>query len=165
MRTASGGSIARAAVDTVIEHALEQARPAHARGGRGRMIGAGLRVMICGRGYDPGTQLGRIDSTVGQARRGTESGASVDAVPGRLDGEEGPCLPSRLHELRRQDHDVSRALLVRTLQAQYDITGAVATESAVGDRRPGDVTAQLFQFFALLGCHARSACGRRSPHG
>ncbi len=40
------------------EHAFEQARPAHARGGRGRMIGSGLRVLICARRYDPGAQLG-----------------------------------------------------------------------------------------------------------
>ena len=47
-----------AVLDVDGEHALAQARPAQARWGRRGMIGAGLRVMICGRRYDSGAQLG-----------------------------------------------------------------------------------------------------------
>ena len=62
----------------------------------------------------------------------------------------GTRAASRLHELQRRHHDVGGAILVRTLQAQYDITGAIATEPAVGNCRAGDVAAQLFEFVALI---------------
>jgi hypothetical protein len=39
------------------EQALEQACPTHARGGRERMIGAGVRVMVRRRPNNQGAQL------------------------------------------------------------------------------------------------------------
>jgi hypothetical protein len=60
MRTALGISPVRAAVGTVIEHALEQARPAHARwrAMRMRVIGGVLGCLLRWTGNDRRAQLG-----------------------------------------------------------------------------------------------------------
>lgn len=46
------------------------------------------------------------------------------------------------------------AVFVETLQLQHDLTGANTFEPFVGDGRPGDVAAELFQFFTLIGAPA-----------
>ena len=46
------------------------------------------------------------------------------------------------------------AVFVGTLQLQHDLAGAVTLEPFVGDGRPGDVTAELLEFFTLIGAPA-----------
>src|SRR5262245_55401220 len=46
------------------------------------------------------------------------------------------------------------AVFVRTLQLQDDLTGVIALEPFVGDGRPGDVAAEVFQFRTLIGAPA-----------
>ena len=38
-----------------------------------------------------------------------------------------------------------------TLQLQHDLAGAITFDPFVGDGRPGDVAAELLQFFTLIG--------------
>jgi hypothetical protein len=59
-----------------------------------------------------------------------------------------------LHEFQRLHDDMSGAVFVRTLQLQHDLAGAITFEPFVGDGRPGDVAAELLQFFALIGAPA-----------
>jgi len=40
---------------------------------------------------------------------------------------------------------------VGTLQLQYDLAGAIRLEPFVGNGRPGDIAAELLQFFSLIG--------------
>ena len=40
------------------------------------------------------------------------------------------------------------------LQLQHDIAGAITLEPFVGDRRAGDIAAQVLQFLALIGALA-----------
>ena len=46
------------------------------------------------------------------------------------------------------------AVFVRTLQLQPDLAGAITFEPFVGDGRPGDVAAELLEFFTLIGAPA-----------
>jgi len=55
-----------------------------------------------------------------------------------------------LHEFQRLHDDMGGAVFVRTFQLQHDLTGAVALEPFVGDGRPGDVAAEVFQFCTLI---------------
>lgn len=51
---------------------------------------------------------------------------------------------------------------MRTLQLQCDLAGAITLEPFVGDGRPGNVAAELFQFFTLVGAPAhRRVAGRK----
>jgi len=50
------------------------------------------------------------------------------------------------------------AVFVGTLQLQYHVAGAVTLEPFVGDRRAGDIAAQVLQFLALIGDLFRSRC-------
>ena len=50
---------------------------------------------------------------------------------------------------------MSGAVFVGTLQLQHDLAGAVTLEPFVGDGRPGDVTAELLEFFTLIGTPAQ----------
>ena len=43
------------------------------------------------------------------------------------------------------------AVFERALQLQHHLAGAVTLEPFVGDGRPGDVAAELLQFFTLIG--------------
>src|SRR5262245_30008432 len=58
------------------------------------------------------------------------------------------------HELQRLHDDMGGAVFVRTLQLQYDLAGAVTLEPFVGDGRPGDIAAELLEFFTLIGAPA-----------
>jgi hypothetical protein len=54
-----------------------------------------------------------------------------------------------------------------TLQLQHDIAGAVTLEPFIGDRRAGDIAAEMLQLLALIGAlaHRRmeaEACPRRA---
>ena len=44
--------------------------------------------------------------------------------------------------------------LARALQLQHHLAGAVTLEPFVGDRRAGDIAAQVLQFLALIGAPA-----------
>ncbi len=46
------------------------------------------------------------------------------------------------------------AVFERALQLQHDLAGAVTLEPFVGNRRAGDIAAQVFEFFALMGATA-----------
>jgi hypothetical protein len=59
-----------------------------------------------------------------------------------------------LHELQRLHDDMGGAVFVRTLQLQYDLAGAVTLEPFVSDGRPGNVAAELLQFFTPIGAPA-----------
>ncbi len=48
---------------------------------------------------------------------------------------------ARLHELQRRHHDVGGTVLVRALESQYDIAGAIEFEPFIGDGGAGDVAA------------------------
>src|SRR5262245_42141056 len=58
------------------------------------------------------------------------------------------------HELQRLHDDMGGAVFVRTLQLQYDLAGAVTLEPFVGDGRPGDIAAELLEFFTPIGAPA-----------
>src|SRR5215831_12725902 len=49
---------------------------------------------------------------------------------------------------------MSGAVFVRTLQLQHDLAGAVTLEPFVGDGRPGDIAAELLEFFTLISAPA-----------
>ncbi len=49
------------------------------------------------------------------------------------------------HELKRRHHDVGGAVLVRALELQHDITGAVEFEPFIGDGGAGDVATQVLE--------------------
>ena len=55
-----------------------------------------------------------------------------------------------LHELQRAHHQVRRAIAPRRLELQLHLTGGVDLHPLVGQRRPGDVAAQLFQPLAVV---------------
>jgi hypothetical protein len=46
------------------------------------------------------------------------------------------------------------AVFERALQLQHHLAGAVTLEPFVGDRRAGDIAAQVLQFLALIGAPA-----------
>jgi len=48
-----------------------------------------------------------------------------------------------IHELHRLHDDIGGAVLVRTLQLQHDLAGAVTLDPFVGDGRPRDLAAKL----------------------
>ena len=50
-----------------------------------------------------------------------------------------------LHEFHRLHHVVAGAIAPRRLEFQHHLPGAVDTEPLVGDRRAGDIAAQLFE--------------------
>ena len=64
-----------------------------------------------------------------------------------------------LHEFQRRHDDMGGAVFERALQLQHHLAGAVTLEPVVGDRRAGDIAAQVLQFLALIGApaHRRSA--------
>jgi hypothetical protein len=47
------------------------------------------------------------------------------------------------------------AVFERALQLQHHLAGAVTLEPFVGDRRAGDIAAQVLQFLALIGAPAQ----------
>ena len=46
------------------------------------------------------------------------------------------------------------AVFVCTLELQHDLAGAIALEPFIGDRRPGDIAAQVLQVCTLIGAPA-----------
>ena len=44
--------------------------------------------------------------------------------------------------------------LYARISSNHDIAGAVTLEPFIGDRQPGDIVAQLLQFYALIGAPA-----------
>ena len=54
------------------------------------------------------------------------------------------------------------AVFERALQLQHHLAGAVTLEPFVGDRRAGDIAAQVLQFLALIGAQ-RTAAWRLKP--
>ena len=56
-----------------------------------------------------------------------------------------------LQELQRRHHDMGGAVLIGALQLQHHLPVAVAFEPFVGNRRAGDVAAQVFERLALIG--------------
>ena len=62
-----------------------------------------------------------------------------------------------LHELQRLHNEMGGAVFVKTLQLQHDVAGAITLEPFVGDGRPGNVAAELLQFFTLIGAPATAA--------
>jgi hypothetical protein len=52
-----------------------------------------------------------------------------------------------------------------SFQLQHDIAGTITLEAFVGDRRAGDIAAQVLQFLALIGAPApqRTAAWRLKP--
>jgi hypothetical protein len=59
-----------------------------------------------------------------------------------------------LHELQWLHDDMGGAVFVRTLQLQHDLAGAVTLEPIIGDRRAGDIAAELLEFGTLIGAPA-----------
>ena len=55
------------------------------------------------------------------------------------------------------------AVFERALQLQHHLAGAVTLEPFVGDRRAGDIAAQVLQFLALIGApaHRRHWLGQK----
>jgi hypothetical protein len=54
----------------------------------------------------------------------------------------------------RRHHDVGGAVLVGALQLQHHLAGAVKLEPLIGDRRTGDIAAQVLKLRALIGAAA-----------
>ena len=64
------------------------------------------------------------------------------------------------HELQRRHHQVRGAVVPGCLQLQHDLPGRVALHPFVGQSRAGDVAAQLFQRFAVVGITAHGVSWR-----
>ena len=77
-------------------------------------------------GDDGGTQLGV---------RG-EHAVKADQMQARTGNERG----QPLHELKRREHDVCGAVLIRALQLQHHLASAVALDPLISERRAGNVT-------------------------
>ncbi len=56
-----------------------------------------------------------------------------------------------LHELQRRHHDMGGTVVVRAFELQHDMTGTIAFEAFVGNGWTGNVSAQVFEFLALMG--------------
>ena len=54
------------------------------------------------------------------------------------------------------------AVLIRALQLQHPLAGAVALDPLMSERRSGNVTAQTFQVLALIDTASRTAACRLS---
>jgi len=59
-----------------------------------------------------------------------------------------------LQEFQRRHPEVRGAVAPRALQLQQDVTRRIFLEPLMGDRGAGDVAAQAFEFFALMGATA-----------
>ena len=85
-----------------------------------------------------------------QLRIGRQHAVEADQVQTRARHQRGEFL----HELQRLHDDIGGAVFVGTLQLQNDLAGATEFEPFVGDGRPGDIAAELLQFFTLIGAPA-----------
>jgi hypothetical protein len=56
-----------------------------------------------------------------------------------------------MHELQRAHHQVRGAVAPRGLELELHLPGGVELHPLLRQRRPGDVTAQLFQPLAVVG--------------
>ena len=74
--------------------------------------------------------------------------------PDQMETRAGHQGRQALHELQRLHDDMGGAVFVRTLQLQHDLAGAITFEPFVGDGRPGDIAAELLEFFTLIGAPA-----------
>jgi hypothetical protein len=57
------------------------------------------------------------------------------------------------------------AVFERALQLQHHLAGAVTLEPFVGDRRAGDIAAQVLQFLALIGAPAHRRMEAKAEKG
>ena len=130
-------SPASAALHVDIEHAPEQLRPAQARGLSVRMFAIprrrGLRLRRHGH---------HLRSQFGIRREHPVKPDQVQPWPGHQRRQP-------LHEFHRRQHDVGGAVAPRCFEFEDYIAFAVDGEPFVGDRRAGDVAAQLFYPFAV----------------
>ena len=134
------GAAARwAAFDIDLEDPLEQACPTQACRRRLRVgaIASLFGRIVHGTGHDRSAQLGV----------GCEHAVEADQMPPGTGNERG----EPLQEFQRRHHDVSSPVLIRALELQHDLAGAVALEPFVGNGRAGDIAAQVFEFLALIG--------------
>src|SRR5919106_999065 len=132
-----------AVFDVDVEDPFEQPGPAHARclSLRVSVLAWGLGGRRCRAGNDFTAQL----------RIGRQHAMEADQMEPRARHQRRQAL----HELQRLHDDMGGAVFVRTLQLQHNLAGAIALEPLVGDGRPGDVAAELLQFFTLIGAPAR----------
>ena len=56
------------------------------------------------------------------------------------------------------------AVVVRALELQHDLAGAIAFEPFVGNRGAGDIAAQAFEFLALTGATAHCRVQAQAVH-
>ena len=68
--------------------------------------------------------------------------------PDQMETRAGHQGRQALHELQRRHDDMGGAVFERALQLQHHLAGAVTLEPFVGDRRAGDIAAQVLQFLA-----------------
>ena len=122
--------------------AAKQLGPAHARW-------FSLSLGVIGRGFGSALWRSGNDLTA-QLRVGRQYAMEANEMETRARHEGGQAL----HELQRLHDDMGGAVFVGTLQLQYDLAGTVMLETFVGDGRPGDVAAELLQFFTLIGAPA-----------
>ena len=69
-----------------------------------------------------------------------------------------------LHELQGRHHQVGGAVAPGRLELEYDLPSGVGLHARVGQRRAGDVAAQLFQRLALVSAAAHGT-SRPRPAG
>jgi hypothetical protein len=55
-----------------------------------------------------------------------------------------------LHKFQRRHDNRGAAVFVGTLQLRHDLAGAVTLEPLIGDRRVGDIAAQVLKLLALI---------------
>ena len=122
-----------------IEHALEQARPAHARRRAVRVFVRRLAGILRRARHDRGAQPGI----------GRQHPMKTDQMQARLRHQRRQAL----HEFQRRHPDVRGAVAPGALELQHDVPRSIALESLKGDRAR-DGAAQAFEFIALMGATA-----------
>ena len=136
---------ARAVFDIDIEHALEQARPTHAR-----RRALGVRVIEC--------VLGCLLRWTRNDRRPQRSVGCEHAMEAnQMQPRTRPQCRLALHELQRRHHNMGGAVAVGAFELQHDLACSIAFEPFVGNGRAGDIAAQTFELLALMG--ATTHCG------
>ena len=61
-------------------------------------------------------------------------------------------------------YDVRGAVLIRALQLQHHLAGAITLEPPIGNGRVGNVATQVFERFALIGAAAHRSVSMGLRH-
>ncbi len=138
----------RAVLEVELEHPLEQPRPTQPH----RAVVRTVRLALCG--------LRCLGTFVQPLRHHQRAHLGVRCQHAMESNQVQPwpwhqgCKP--LHELQRRHHQVRGAVAPGCLQLQHHLPCCVALHALIGQRRAGDVAAQLLERLALVGAAAHS---------